>query len=152
MFAPHPDRVAAELTRVCRSGGRIIMVNWTPTGFIGQMFKVIGKHVPPPIGVPPAVLWGDEATVRERFHEGIADLQMTRRMYPSFMYPFGVPEVVEFFRQYYGPTNRAFAALDPNGQAALRHDLEQLWAAHNRATDGTTCIEPEYLEVIALCR
>lgn len=150
MFAPRPERVAAELVRVCRSGGRIMMVNWTPTGFIGQMFKVVGKHVPPPAGVPPAVLWGDEATVRERLHEGVAALQTTRRIYPSFMYPFGVPEVVEFLKEYYGPTNRAFAALNADGQAALRHDLEQLWAAHNRATDGATCIEPEYLEVIAL--
>lgn len=152
MFAPRPERVAAELVRVCRPGGRIVMANWTPTGFVGQMFKVVGQHVPPPPGVPPAVLWGDEATVRERFGEDVADLQMTRRIYPSFQYPFGVPEVVEFFRQYYGPTNRAFAALDAERQAALRRDLEQLWAAHNRATDGTTLVEPEYLEVIAVRR
>jgi SAM-dependent methyltransferase len=152
MFAPRPERVAAELVRVCRSGGRIIMANWTPTGFIGQMFKIVGKHVPPPVGIPPAVLWGDEATVRERLGESVTDLQMTRQIYPSFKYPFGVPEVVEFFRQYYGPTHRAFAALDNDGQTALRHELEGLWAAHNRATDGTTSIEPEYLEVIAIRR
>jgi ubiquinone/menaquinone biosynthesis C-methylase UbiE len=152
MFAPRPERVAAELVRVCRSGGRIIMANWTPTGFVGQMFKVVGKHVPPPVGIPPAVLWGDETTVRERLGESVTDLKMTRQIYPSFQYPFGVPEVVEFFRQYYGPTNRAFAALDSDGQAALRHELEQLWATHNRATDGTTSIEPEYLEVISTRR
>lgn len=149
MFAPRPDLVAAELMRVCRPGGRIIMVNWTPTGFIGQMFKVNGKHVPPPAGMPSPVLWGDEATVRARFSEGIADLQLTRRIYPSFKYPFAVPQVVEFFRQFYGPTNRAFAALDAAGQAALRADLEQLWSANNRSNNGSTLIEPEYLEVIA---
>ena len=150
MFAPRPERVAAELVRVCRPGGRIIMANWTPTGFVGQMFKVMGKHLPPPVGVPPAMLWGDEATVRERLREGVADLQMARHIYPSFKYPFGVPEVVEFFRAYYGPTNRAFAALDSDRQDALRHDLEQLWSEHNLAIDGTTWVEPEYLEIIAM--
>ena len=150
MFAPRPELVAKELVRVCRAGGRIIMANWTPAGFVGQMFKVNGKHVPPPPGVPPPVLWGDEATVRERLRDGIADLKLTRRIYPSVKYPFGVPEVVEFFRKFYGPTNRAFAALDAAGQAALRSDLEQLWAESNRATDGTTWVEPEYLEVIAV--
>lgn len=152
MFAPRPEQVAAELVRVCRSGGRIIMANWTPTGFVGQMFKIVGKHVPPPVGVPPAILWGDEDTVRERLGDGVTDLTMTRQIYPCFQYPFGVPEVVEFFRQYYGPTHRAFAALDDDGQAALRQELEQLWAAHNRATDGTTSVEPEYLEVSATRR
>lgn len=150
MFAPRPERVAAELVRVCRPGGRILMANWTPTGFVGQMFKVISKHVTPPADVPPAVLWGDEATVRERLRDGVADLQMMRRIYPSFKYPFGVPEVVEFYRKYYGPTHRAFAALDAEGQAALRRDLEDLWTANNRATNGTTFIEPEYLEVVAV--
>jgi len=150
MFAPRPERVAAELVRVCRPGGRILMANWTPAGFVGQMFKVMGKHVTPPAGVAPAVLWGDEATVRERLGEGVDDLKMTRQIYPSFKYPFGVPEAVEFYRQFYGPTNRAFAALDTEGQAALRHDLEELWAAHNRTTDGTTFIEPEYLGVVAI--
>jgi SAM-dependent methyltransferase len=149
MFAPRPERVAAELVRVCRPGGRIIMANWTPTGFVGQMFKVHGKHVPPPAGMPAPVLWGDESTVRERLREGVSDLKLTRRIFTSFRYPFAVPEVVEFYREFYGPTNRAFAALDADGQAALRRDLEQLWSEHNRATDGTTFIEPEYLEVIA---
>src|ERR687893_376040 len=144
MFAPRPGRVAAELVRVCRSGGRIVMGNWTPEGFIGQMFKVIGKHVPPP-QMPSPLLWGDEATVRERLSEGVAELTLTKRMYP-FRYPFPPSEVVEHFRTYYGPTNRAFAALDAAGQAALRRDLEQLWTEHNRATDSTTRYESEYLE------
>lgn len=150
MFAPRPERVAAEMVRVCRPGGSIIMMNWTPRGFVGQMFKVIAKHVPPPAGMPSPVLWGDEATVRERLDKGIADLTLQRKIYPSFAYPFGVPQVVEFFRQFYGPTNRAFAALDANGQAALRSDLEQLWSEHNQANDGTTLIEAEYLQVLAV--
>lgn len=150
MFAPRPGRVAAELTRVCRPGGRIIMLNWTPTGFVGQMFKVIGKHVPPPAIMPSPVLWGDEGSVRERLRDGIADLKMTCKIYPYFEYPFGVPQVVEFFRQYYGPINRAFASLDADGQAALRRDLEQLWSEHNRAPYGATRVTAEYLEVIAV--
>jgi ubiquinone/menaquinone biosynthesis C-methylase UbiE len=149
MFAPRPEKVAAEMVRVCQRGGRILMANWTPTSFVGQMFKAVGKHVPPPQGVPSAMLWGDEVTVKERFKDGIQDLKLTKRMYPAWSYPFAVPEVVEFFRQNYGPTQRAFAALEPDKQALLRHDLEQAFSAHNRATDGTTTLEGEYLEVIA---
>jgi SAM-dependent methyltransferase len=148
MFAPRPELVAAELVRVCRPGGRIAMANWTPDGFIGQMFKTGGKYVPPPPNMPSPVKWGDEETVRERLRDGIADLQLTRRMC-QFKYPFPPAEVVESFRKYYGPTQRAFDALDTNGQAALRNDLERLWTEHNQATDNTTHVEGEYLEVIA---
>lgn len=151
MFAPRPELVAAELVRVCRPGGRIAMANWTPEGHIGQMFKVTGKHVPPPSNMPSPIKWGDEATVRERFGEGIADLNLTKQMC-RFKLPFGPAEVVEHFRTYYGPTQRAFEALDSEKQAALRKDLEQLWGANNRATDGTTDVEGEYLEVIATKR
>ena len=148
MFAPRPELVAAELVRVCQPGGRIAMANWTPDGFIGQMFKITGKYVPPPPTMPSPIKWGDEETVRERLRDGIADLQLTRRMCP-FNYPFPPAEVVESFRTYYGPTQRAFDALDADGQAALRNDLERLWAEHNQATDGTTLVAGEYLEVIA---
>jgi ubiquinone/menaquinone biosynthesis C-methylase UbiE len=150
MFAPRPERVAAEVVRVTRPGGRIMMVNWTAAGFVGQMFKAVGKHVPPPQGVPSAMLWGDETTVRERFNGDIKELKLTKRIYPSWMYPFAVPEVVEFFRQNYGPTQRAFAALEPEKQAMLRQDLEEVFSTHNRATDGTTRLEGEYLEVMAI--
>jgi hypothetical protein len=126
------------------------MVNWTPSGFVGQMFKTIAQHVPPPAAVPSVMLWGDEATVRQRLSEGTRALTLTRHMYPAWNYPFGVPEVVEFFRQTYGPMQRAFAALDAEGQKALRKDLEQVFSQHNRATDGTTTLESEYLEVIAV--
>ncbi len=151
MFAPQPDLVAAELVRVVRPGGRIAMANWTPQGFVGQMFKVIGQHVPPPAGMPSPVKWGEEATVRERLGAAVTELKLTKRQYP-FCYPFPPSEVVEFFRLYYGPVNRAFAALDAAGQAALRQDLAQLWTEHNQATDGTTRLEAEYLEVLAIRR
>lgn len=149
MFAPRPERVAAELTRVCRPGGRIVMANWTPEGFVGQMFKTIGKHVAPSPLMPSPLLWGKEEVVCERLSEGLAQLSLVKRMYP-FKYPFAPAEVVEFYRSYYGPTNRAFAALDESAQAGLRQDLENLWKEHNRASDGGTSYQAEYLEVRAL--
>jgi SAM-dependent methyltransferase len=148
MFAPRPELVAAELVRVCRPGGRIAMANWTADGIIGQMFKIGGKYVPPPPNMPSPLQWGDEETVRQRLRDGIADLQLTRQICP-FVYPFPPAEVVEFFRTYYGPTQRIFDALDSNGQAMLRNDLERLWTEYNQATDNTTYVEGEYLEVIA---
>lgn len=151
MFAPRPERVAAELIRVCRPGGRIVMANWTPEGFVGQMFKTIGKHVPPSPLMPSPLLWGTEAAVRERLQAGTIDLQTTKRLYP-FYYPFGPAEVATFYRNYYGPTNRAFAALDTAGQAALHKDLTQLWTQHNLASDGNTRYEAEYLDVSAIRR
>jgi SAM-dependent methyltransferase len=149
MFAPRPERVAAELLRVCRSGGRIVMGNWTPEGFIGQMFMTIGGHIPPPPLMAPPVKWGDVDSVRERFRDGVSELQLTKRLYP-FDYPFPPSEVVEFFGTYYGPLMRAFAMLDADGQEVLRHDLEELWTVHNQATDGGTHVDAEYLEVVAI--
>ncbi len=149
MFAPRPEKAAEELMRVCRSGGRIAMANWTPTGFAGQMFKLMASYVPPP-NMPPPVLWGDEAVVSERLDQGISDLQLTRRLI-TFNYPFSPKEVVEHFRHFFGPTQKAFDTLaeDQEKQAALRRDLENLWAENNLATDGTTSAQSEYLEVIA---
>lgn len=151
MFAPRPEKVAEELVRVCRSGGRISMANWTPSGFIGQMFKITSSHVPPP-SMPSPVLWGDPVTVSERLKNGVADLEMHRRII-TFNFPFSPKETVEFFRVYYGPTQKAFAALEnePDRQNALRRDLEKHWEEHNKATGGTTMIDSEYLEVIARC-
>jgi SAM-dependent methyltransferase len=148
MFAPRPDVTASELVRVTKSGGLIAMANWTPEAFTGQMFKAGAKHVPPPPGMPSPVLWGSEDTVRERFSEGIADLQLTRRKI-VFTYPFGPADVVEHFRKYFGPTQKQFEMLDENGQAALRSDLTALWESANEATDGTTKVESEYLDVLA---
>lgn len=148
MFAPRPDFVAKELLRVCVPGGTIAMANWTPQGFIGQMFKAVSKFIAPS-GMPAPVLWGDECTVRQRLGQGLSELNLTRRQY-LFSYPFPPSEVVEFFRLHYGPTNRAFASLDAEEQAQLRQDLETLWAAHNRAGMDCTTVFGEYLEVIGI--
>jgi SAM-dependent methyltransferase len=147
MFAPRPDLVASEMIRVCKPGGRIIMGNWTPAGHVGQMFKVIGKHVPPPPMMPSPLLWGDEATCRERFGSAVNPLTVTRRMYP-FVYPFEPAKVAQFFFDYYGPTNRAYGSLSGDARQALSDDLTALWARNNVATDGTTHVEGEYIEVV----
>ncbi len=150
MFAPRPEKVSEELIRVCRAGGRIVMANWLPTSFVGKMFKIGASHVPPPPNMPPPVLWGDEEKVRERLKDGIADLQMMRRLI-TFNFPFSPAEVVAHFRKYFGPTQKSFDSLagDEDKQNALRQDLEDHWAKHNLAIDGTTQIESKYLEVIA---
>jgi ubiquinone/menaquinone biosynthesis C-methylase UbiE len=148
MFAPRPELVAGELLRVCCPGGTIAMGNWTREGFVGQMFQTIARFIAPS-GMPSPVLWGDETVVRERLGHGVSDLKMTRRFY-SFTYPFPPAEVVEFFRQYYGPTNRAFASLDETEAQKLRGELEALWSAHNRGGDELTVVSSEYLEVIAV--
>ena len=150
MFAPQPEIVVAELARVTKSGGRVALSNWTPEGFIGKMFNVFKAHLPPPpAGVPSPMGWGDEATVRSRFAQGFTDVRLTRRI-ALMRYPFPPAETVEFFRQYYGPTQKAFAALDDSAQAALRRDLIELQTANNIATvPGTTEVAAEYLEVVA---
>lgn len=149
MFAPRPDVTASELKRVCKPGGLVAMANWTPEAFSGQMFKTNAKHVPPPPGMAPPIQWGNEDIVRQRFSEGISDLQFDRRKI-IFEYPFGPAEVVEHFRLYFGPTQKAFESLDAHGQDALRKDLEKLWTEFNQATDGGTQVESEYLEVRAI--
>ena len=149
MFAARPDRVASELVSVTRSGGRIAMANWTPSGFVGQMLKATVRYAPPPVDVPSPLLWGTEDAVRARFGKGVSSLALTRRTI-TFEYPFGPEQVVNEFRLWYGPSLRVFASLDDERRYALRRDLEQLWSEHNRATDGTTRVESEYLEVIAI--
>lgn len=149
MFAPRPERVAAELVRVCRAGGVIAMANWTPQGFVGKTFQLTAKMAPPPPGVPAPVLWGDEETVRRRFSKQVSSLSLTRRQI-SFEYPVPPNEVVAFFRQYFGPTQTAFKRLDPGGQAALASALESLWKEHNRAGNDRTSVEVEYLDVRAI--
>lgn len=149
MFAPRPERVAAEMLRVCRPGGTIVMGNWTPAGHVGQMFKIVGKYVPPPTLFPSPLLWGDEATVRARFAGGLDPLRITPRMYP-FRYPFSPSEVVDYFFAYYGPTLKAYGSLDEEDRGRLRDDLIDLWSAHNRAPDGATEVDGEYLEVIGI--
>lgn len=147
MFAPRPEAVAREFIRVCRPGGTIAMANWTRGGFVGRMFQTISKYIAPS-GMPSPLLWGDEAVVRERFREGVADVRCAVRNYP-FDYPFSPEEVVEFFRTNYGPMSRAFASLDANARADLRAELVRLWSTHNRAVGNNTKLSAEYLEVIA---
>jgi ubiquinone/menaquinone biosynthesis C-methylase UbiE len=151
MFAPRPERAAAELLRVCRPGGRIAMANWTAEGFVGDFFRVIARHVPPPPNVPSPLLWGKEEVVRERLGSEVTALQLTRRML-TFRFPFAAAEVVEFYRAYFGPVQQAFATLEADSQAALFKDQEKLWGEHNQATDGTTVVDAEYLEVVAVRR
>jgi SAM-dependent methyltransferase len=148
MFAPRPDLVAAELTRVCRPGGIIAMANWTGPGFVGQMFKTIGKHIAPS-GMPSPLLWGDEPTVRERLWNGISSVECSRHLY-ELSYPFPPADVVEFFRANYGPMTRAFASIGADARQELTKELTDLWSRHNRASDGTTRVDAEYLQVVAV--
>jgi SAM-dependent methyltransferase len=147
MFAPRPPLVASEMIRVCRPGGRIIMGNWTAEGHIGQMFKLIGTHAPAPSHFPSPLLWGDETTCRQRLGTRVRNLKITRATYP-LDYPFSPGKVVDIFVAFYGPINRASASLSDEGRRALHADLTALWARNNTATDGTTRVAGEYLEVI----
>ena len=149
MFAPRPELAAAELIRVCRPGGRIVMGNWTSEGFIAEMFRIVGHYIPPSPHMEPPVNWGQEETVKERLNNGIADLKLTRRAY-RFHYPFPPHDVVDYYREYFGPINVAFAALDVHTGSGLHSELECLWARHNLADNGETTVDAELLEVIAL--
>jgi len=149
MFAPRPDRVAAELLRVCRPGGEIIMANWTPEGFVGQFFQTVGRHMPPPDSMPSPLMWGNETHVRERFGKGAAGLHTEKQLF-EFRYPYSPTEVVDFYRKYFGPVRRAFSALDEQGRVALHADLTELWQTHNLARDGTTYTQGEVLEVVSV--
>ena len=145
MFTADHDKAAAELLRVCRSGGKIGMANWTPEGFIGQLFKTLGKHLPPPAGVKSPALWGTRARLEEMFG-GAAEIDAQPRM---FVFRYRSPEHwLEVFKTFYGPMLKAFAALDAAKQAALRNDLLLLVGQFNRATDGTMVVRSEYLEVV----
>ena len=150
MFAPDQERVAAELLRVCASGGTIGLANWTPGGFIGDLFRTVGSYAPPPPGVKPATLWGTEERVRELLGDGVTSLAATQRTF-TFR-ARSADHWVDVFRDYYGPVNKAFAAQDTAGQAALAADLGDLLRRYNRATDGTIAAPATYLEVIATRR
>jgi SAM-dependent methyltransferase len=146
MFTPDQDRAAAELMRVCRRGGRIGLANWTPDGFIGQLFKTIGRHVPPPAGVRSPALWGTRERLAELFTPHGASVEATPR---SFVFRYRSPEHwLEVFRTFYGPVQKTFDSLDANGQAALARDLLDLARRFNRAEDGTLAAPGEYLEVV----
>jgi SAM-dependent methyltransferase len=148
MFGLRPKRVAAELTRVCRTGGHIVMANWTAEGFIGQIHQATAKYAPVPPGVPSPMLWGDEDTVRERLRDGIAELR-AKPVIVQIRYPYSVPGTVELHRIYLGPARVTFETTPEDKREALIQDMEALYARYNKARDGTTWIEAEYLEVTA---
>jgi ubiquinone/menaquinone biosynthesis C-methylase UbiE len=150
MFAPDQEKAAEELLRVCRPGGKIGLANWTPDGFIGNMFRTHAKHVPPPPGIKPPPLWGIEERLRELFGEEVVSLEVTQRSY-MFRYP-SAGYFVEYFRSYYGPTLKAFEALDADGQEALAKDLEELLEHWNISGDATIIVPSDYLEVVAVRR
>jgi SAM-dependent methyltransferase len=146
MFTPDQERAAAEMARVCVPGGRIGLANWTPASFIGQMFKVIGKYVPPAAGLKPPSTWGTEARIEELFGKNASSIQARGK---TFVFRYRSPmHFIDVFRTYYGPVNRTFAALDGERQADLTHDLLALIGGENRADDGTLVVPSEYLEVV----
>jgi SAM-dependent methyltransferase len=146
MFTPNNERAANELLRLCRPGGRIGLANWTPEGYVGSMFKIIGQHVPPPAGVPSPLQWGKEDRVRELLGDR-ADVEITRK---QFVFRYRTPvEFFETFITYYGPTVKAGAALDEAGRSSLRHELVNLAASSNRNDDGTFAATSDYLEIVA---
>jgi SAM-dependent methyltransferase len=145
MFTPDQDKAAAELVRVCRSGGKIGLANWTPDGFIGQLFKTLGKHLPPPPGVKSPALWGTRTRLDEMFGKA-GTIEAQPKM---FVFRYKSPQHwLEVFRTYYGPTFKAFGALDTEKQKALAADLIALIGQFNRATDGSMAVRSEYLEVV----
>jgi ubiquinone/menaquinone biosynthesis C-methylase UbiE len=146
MFTVDQDKAAAELLRVCKSGGKIGLANWTPDGFIGQLFKTLGKHMPPPAGVRSPVLWGTHARLDEMFGAHASKIHAAPRM---FVFRYRSPRHwLDVFKTFYGPMLKAFAALDARAQAALSLDLLGLADELNRAGDGTMAVRSEYLEVV----
>jgi len=147
MFTPRHDRSAAELLRVVRPGGRIGLASWTPEGFVGQLFKVVGGLIPPPPGVKPPALWGTEGHMQELFGREASDIRSQRRM---FNFRYHSPEhFVQIFRDFYGPTHKAFAALDASGQKKLNDGILALLERTNVGGKGRPLLVPgEYLEVV----
>ena len=146
MFTPNQDQAAAELLRVCRPKGKIGLANWTPEGFIGQVFKTLGKHLPPPAGAKSPALWGTRARLTEMFDAGAASIKAESRL---FNFRYRSPEhFLDVFKTFYGPVLKAFAALDQAKQVELYNDLHALIVRMNRATDGSMIVPSEYLEVV----
>lgn len=146
MFTPNQHQSAAELQRVVKSGGKIGMANWTPDSFIGLLFKIIGKHVPPPAGVNSPAMWGNRTWIDETFGEDCDVVSFQRK---NFMFRYRSAEhFLEYFRTFYGPMQKAFEALDTAGQAALQDDILGLVAKFDISTDDTLCISSEYAQII----
>ena len=150
MFTPNQDKAAAEMLRVCKPGGKIGMANWTPDGFIGQVFKAVGKHMPPPAGVRSPILWGTRARLDELFGAQASAIEAPPR---DFIFRYrSAQHWIDVFRSYYGPVLKAFAALPVDGQAALLADITALIGRFNTAKDGTIVVPGEYLEVVIVKR
>jgi SAM-dependent methyltransferase len=150
MFTPNQDRAAKELLRVCKRGGKIGLANWTPEGFIGQLFKTLGKYLPPPAGAKSPALWGTKARIDEMFGAQANDIQIARR---DFVFRYRSAEhFVEIFKTYYGPVLKAFAALDGTSQDGLKRDILALIATMNRSGDETMVVPSEYLEIVVTKR
>jgi ubiquinone/menaquinone biosynthesis C-methylase UbiE len=150
MFAPDQEQTARELARVCRPGGRIGLVAHTPEGFIGQLFKTIARHVPPPAGLRSPILWGTEDRLAELFRDSIAEIRSVKRTY---VFRYRSPQdFLQYWRRFYGPTLKAFEAVGEDGSKALQADLLYLIAKYNRATDGTMVVPTEYLETVIVKR
>jgi ubiquinone/menaquinone biosynthesis C-methylase UbiE len=146
MFTPNQEQAARELARVCKPGGRIGLANWTPESFIGQVFKTIGKHVPPAPGIKSPALWGTQPRLQELFGSDARSIRATGR---EFVFRYRSPQHwLDVFRSYYGPVNKTYAALNDAGQDSLTHDLLDLMALHNRSGDRTLVLPSAYLEVV----
>lgn len=150
MFTPNQDKAAAELIRVCRPNGKIGLANWTPDGFIGQVFKTLGRYLPPPAGAKSPALWGTHERLAEMFGAGAISIEAEHRHF-NFRYR-SAAHFLDVFKTYYGPVLKAFAALDQAGQEALHSDLHALIVSMNRATNGTMVVPGKYLEVIVTKR
>ena len=146
MFTPNQDRAAAELMRVCRPKGQIGLANWTPEGFIGQVFKTLGKYLPPPAGARSPALWGTRARLTEMFDAGARSIKAESRLF-NFRYR-SAEHFLEVFKTFYGPVLKAFAALDPAKQEELHNDLHALIVRMNKSGDSTMVVPSEYLEVV----
>ncbi|ASC67144.1 SAM-dependent methyltransferase [Achromobacter denitrificans] len=150
MFTPDQDKAAAELMRVCRPGGKIGLANWTPDGFIGHVFKTIGKHLPPPAGIKSPALWGTRARIEEMFGAHASSIKTESR---DFVFRYRSPEHwLEVFKTYYGPLLKAFGALEPAAQAALTGDLMAQIERFNRSGDAAMVVPSEYLEIVVTRR
>jgi ubiquinone/menaquinone biosynthesis C-methylase UbiE len=146
MFTPNQTKAASELLRVCRPGGMIGMANWTPEGFIGQVFKTLGKHIAPPAGVSSPALWGTKPWIDQHFGPKAQRIAVDTK---NFVFRYRSPEhFMDFFRTYYGPVHKAFLALDPAGQVALAKDLNATIANFNTATDGSMHVPSAYSEIL----
>ena len=150
MFTPDQEKAAAEMARVCKPGGKIGLANWTPSSLVGELFKLIGRYLPPPAGVKPPSLWGTEERLRELFSDRLDSIAVERK---EFVFRYrSAAHFLDIFRTYYGPVQKAFGALDADRQESLATDLKALAERFNRATDGALVAPGQYLEVVCVTR